>query len=167
MGTSYETLRLLLVIRGLALGCALQPTQLVSLAVVPRHLLTSASSLNNALRNVFQSFGIALLGTVVQSQTAFHVATLSQNITPASTGGQFVGQVSLLLQLKDGLAATAAQAGALAVLIGQVHQQAAVLAFGDAYRLTFFTALLAILLSFLLPGRGAVRADPSMMAGGH
>jgi DHA2 family multidrug resistance protein len=167
MGTSYETLRLLLLIRGLALGCALQPTQLVSLAVVPRRLLTSASSLNNALRNVFQSFGVALLGTVVQQQTSVHVATLSDNVTATSAGGQFIGHLSLLLQLRAGIAATAAQTGALEMLIGQVQQQAAVLAFGDAYRFTFFTAVFAIALSFLLPGRGAVRADPAMMAGGH
>jgi MFS transporter, DHA2 family, multidrug resistance protein len=167
MGTSYETLRLLLLIRGAALGCALQPTQLVSLAVVPRRLLTSASSLNNALRNVFQSFGVALLGTVVQSQTAVHVATLRETVTATSTGGQFIGHLSLLLQLRAGIAATAAQTGALAVMVGQIQQQAAVLAFGDAYRFTFFTAVFAIALSFLLPGRGAVKADPSLMAGGH
>src|SRR5258708_30763496 len=156
MGTSYETLRILLLIRGMALGCALQPTQLVSLAVVPRHLLASASALNNALRNVFQSFGIALLGPVVQSETAYHAATLSQGVTATSAGGQFIGQLGLLFQLRAGLAASAAQTGALMLVIGQVQQQAAVLAFGDAYRFTFFTALLAILLSLLLPGRGQV-----------
>ncbi len=167
LGTSYETLRILLLIRGAAIGCALQPTQLVSLAVVPKHLLASASALNNALRNVFQSFGIAILGTVVQSESAFHLATLSQGVTATSTGGQFIGQLGLLLQLRAGLAATAAQTGALLVVIGQVQQQAAVLAFGDAYRFTFFTALLAIVLSLLLPGRGQIKADPSLMSGGH
>lgn len=167
MGTSYETLRFLLLIRGAALGCAMQPTQLVALGVVPRRLLASASSLNNALRNVFQSFGIAILGTVVQSESTFHVATLSQGVTATSTGGQFIGQLELLLRIRAGLAATAAQTDALMFVIGQVQQQAAVLAFGDAYRFTFFTALLAIVLSFLLPGRGQVKADPSLMAGGH
>jgi hypothetical protein len=56
---------------------------------------------------------------------------------------------------------------ALAMMLRQIGEQAAVLAFGDAYRFTFFAALLAVALSFLLPGRGAVKADPSMMAGGH
>jgi len=165
ISTSYETLRLLLVIRGAALGFALQPTQLVALAVVPRRQLTSASSLNNALRNVFQSFGVALLGTIVQTQTALRTAQLSQQVTLTSAPAQFIEQFRLFLELRAGLAGPAAEAGAIVLLFGQIERQAAVLAFGDAYRFTFFAALLAILLSFLLPGRGAVKADPSLMSG--
>jgi DHA2 family multidrug resistance protein len=167
IATSYDTLRILLFIRGMALGCALQPTQLVSMAVVPPRLIGSASSLNNAMRNVFQSFGIALLGTIVQSETTTHAATLSQQVTLTSPSGQFLGQMGLLLQLRDGIGGAAAHADAVMLLLGQIQRQASVLAFGDAYRFTFFAALLAIALSFLLPGRGGTRADPSMMAGGH
>jgi DHA2 family multidrug resistance protein len=163
--TTFETLRWLLVIRGLALGCALQPTQLVALAVVPKRLLTNASALNNAMRNVFQSFGIALLGTIVQTQTIVHTATLSQAVTPYSAPGQFLSQIGLLLQLQGHLSDAAAHAGALVFLVGQIEQQATVLAFGDAYRFTFFAALGAIALSFFLPGR--IEVDPSVMAGGH
>lgn len=164
--TTYGTLRLLLLIRGMALGCALQPTQLVALAVVPKRLVTSASALNNAMRNVFQSFGIAMLGTVVQTQTINHTATLSQQVTPTSASGMFVGQLTALLQARH-LDPAAAHVSAIAYLVGQIHRQAAVLAFADAYRFTFFAALLAILLSLFLPGRGALKADPSVMAGGH
>lgn len=165
--TSFAELRWLLVIRGAALGCALQPTQLVALAVVPRRLLTSASSLNNALRNVFQSFGVALLGTIVQTSTVTHSVLLSQEVTPTSMAGEFVSRLSALLQLHDHLSQPDAYATALLLLIGQIGRDASVMAFGDAYRFTFFAALLAILLSFLLPGRGAVSADPSLLSGGH
>jgi DHA2 family multidrug resistance protein len=167
ISTSYDTLRLLLLIRGAALGCALQPTQLVALAVVPRNLINSASSLNNAMRNVFQSFGVALLGTIVQTQTGAHAATLSQQVTLSSPPGVFIAQIGQLLQLRAGIGDAAAHANALALMLGQIERQAAVLAFGDAYRFTFFAALLAIALSLLLPGRGAVRAEPGMAAGGH
>jgi DHA2 family multidrug resistance protein len=165
--TSYWTLRWLLVIRGAALGCAMQPTQLVALAVVPKRLLTNASSLNNAMRNIFQSFGVALLGTIVQTQTITHTSLLSQQVTLTSVPGQFVGQLSTLLQLHGNLSQTNAYVTALMLIIGQIDRLGAVLAFGDAYRFTFFAALLSILLSLLLPGRGAVKADPSMMGGGH
>ncbi|HLZ08911.1 MAG TPA: hypothetical protein VKT80_10015, partial [Chloroflexota bacterium] len=166
IGTSYTTLTYLLIVRGLALGCALQPTQLVALAVVPKNLITAASSLNNALRNVFQSFGIALLGTVVQSQTINHAATLSEQVTPTSPSGLFVGQLGLLLQAKEGISLAGSHAGAVLLIIGQIQRQAAVLAFGDAYRITFFAAVLALGLSLLLPGRGEVKADPSLLSGG-
>lgn len=164
--TSYGELTWLLIVRGAALGCALQPTQLVALAVVPDRLLASASALNNALRNVFSSFGIALLGTVIQNRTISHVATLSQQVTPTSSSGQFLNQMSALLQMHDGLSAAQASSTAVMLVLGQIQQLASVLAFGDAYRVTFFAALVALAMSFLLPGRGAVRADRGMM-GGH
>jgi MFS family permease len=41
------------------------------------------------------------------------------------------------------------------------------LAFGDAYRYTFFGALIAIVLALFLPGRQKSSIDPSMLAGGH
>jgi MFS transporter, DHA2 family, multidrug resistance protein len=166
MTTSYSELRLLLFLRGAALGCALQPTQLVALAVVPRHLVTNASSLNTAMRNVFQSFGIAILGTIVQTQTASHTAILSQQVTATSMPGQFVGQIDLLLHLR-GASTSAAHLDALALMLAQIERQAAVLAFGDAYRVTFVAAIVALVLSLLLPGRGLVKADPSLLSGGH
>jgi DHA2 family multidrug resistance protein len=166
INTGYAELRWLLVIRGTALGFALQPTQLVALAVVPKRLVTNASSLNNAMRNVFQSFGVALLGTIVQSATASHTAVLSEAVTPTSQPGQFMTQLSQLLQ-SHGLNPSAANFDALSLMFGQIEKQAAVLAFADAYRFTFFAALVAIALSFLLPGRGAVEVDPSAMGGGH
>ncbi|HEX5417431.1 MAG TPA: hypothetical protein VFZ25_17335, partial [Chloroflexota bacterium] len=163
--TTYGELTWLLIIRGAALGCALQPTQLVALAAVPDRLLANASSLNNALRNVFSSFGIALLGTVIQSATVTHVASLSQEVTPTSSTGQFLTQISALLQA-HGLSAAQASTTAMLLVLGQIERLAAVLAFGDAYRVTFFAALVALALSFLLPGRMVAPANRRVM-GGH
>jgi hypothetical protein len=73
--------------------------------------------------------------------------------------------LSALLQQTHGLASPVANQAAMAALLGQIGQQAAVLAFGDAYRITFFAALLALALAALLPGR--VKADPLSLAGGH
>jgi hypothetical protein len=51
------------------------------------------------------------------------------------------------------------------MVLGQVLQQAAVLAFADAYRISFFAAIFAFFLSFLLPGRGAPRASSTAIMG--
>ena len=119
------------------------------------------------MRNVFSSFAVGLLGTILQTQTIVHTALLSQQITPTSPSGQFIGQVSALLQLQHGLGSAHAYAMAIEVLVAQISRLAAVLAFGDAYRFTFFAALVALALSLLLPGRGAVKASRAMMTGGH
>ncbi len=58
----------LLVVRGFALSFVIQPTQATALSVVSRDQLTRASSLTNVMRNVFQSLGVAILGTLLQTQ---------------------------------------------------------------------------------------------------
>jgi DHA2 family multidrug resistance protein len=163
--TDYGTLRWLLVVRGLALGCTMQPTSLVALAAVPAELRTNASSLLTALRGVWQSFGIAMLSTVVQTQTVTHSTLLAWQVTPDAKQGQFVGQVGAYLQ-HTGLSAAAANATAVASMLVQIGQQAAVLAFADAYRITLLAAIIAFFLSFLLPAR-PVEVDRAATMGGH
>jgi DHA2 family multidrug resistance protein len=152
--TDYSTIRTLLIIRGAALGCTMQSSQLVALSSVPARYLTNASSLNTAMRNIFQSLGVALLGVMVQTQTVAHTAELTQQVTGESPGGMLVQQIATGLQhITPGISSAAALAQAKAIYMEQIVAQASVLAFGDAYRFTFFTALLAIFLSLFLPGR--------------
>ncbi len=160
MATSYETLRWLLVMRGVALGLAMTPTQLVGLAVVPERLRTNASSLFTAMKSVFSSFGVAVLATMVQTQTAVHTAILSWQVRPGTMPGSTVDHFAALLHAHASLAASAAQPLAIEIMMGQIERQAAVLAFGDAYGATFFAALLAVALATLLPGRD-VQVDRS------
>ena len=164
MDTTYSELRWLLIVRGLALGCTMQPTQLVAMGVVPERLRTNASSLNSAMRNVFQSFGIAMLSTVVQTQQVVHAAQLGWQVRPDTFQGATLADLAGVLQAQAGLAPPAASLAAVSVVVGQIAQQSAVLAFGDAYRITFFAALASIAAAFMLPGRGVIRADPGAAA---
>jgi DHA2 family multidrug resistance protein len=168
--TSFGELRWLLVIRGLGLGCTMQPTQLTALGAVPARLRTNASSLNNALRNTVQSFGIALLATIVQTHTLAHAAVLSWQVRGDTVPGLALTQLSGMLQQRTGMAAAGANVAAMGLMLGQIRQQATVLGFADAYSVTFIAAVAAFCLAILLPGRprgGAARPDPGMMAGGH
>ena len=155
LDTSFGFIQFLFVLRGAALGCTLQVGSLVSLAAVPHQRLTNASSLMTAMRNVFQSFGVAVLGSIVQTQTVTHTLLLRQQVTPTSPTGSLITQMAAgLMQRSPGMSLAAAQAQAAGFLsLGAVLPQATVLAFNDAYRFTFFTTLLALALSFLLPGK--------------
>jgi DHA2 family multidrug resistance protein len=163
LATDFGTLRWLLVLRGLALGCTMQPTTLTALAAVPPELRTNASSLVTAMRSVWQSFGVALLSTVVQTQSVHHAQILAWQVRPDTSQGQFLQQVSSLLQA-DGLTQAAAHAVAVEMMLSHTAQQAAVLAFGDAYRLSFAAAIMAFFLALMLP-RAGVKADPSAAMG--
>jgi hypothetical protein len=58
-----------------------------------------------------------------------------------------------------------ADLAAMSMMLHQIGEQAAVMAFGDAYRITFYAAVLAFFLATLLPGR--IKTDPSAMPAGH
>ncbi len=148
--TPYATFTGLLVMRGFAFGASLQPTQLVALGSVPAHLRTQASSVNNAMRGVFQSLGVAMLATIVQTQTSIHTVTLGWQVTP---------------DLVSRIAGLGAGAGAFAIAVRDVIAQSAVLAFADAYRVAFFVTCLAILAAMAMPGRGALKVDPAALMG--
>jgi len=64
--TSYVLICAQMAIRGFALACVMQPTQAAALSVIERDVLTRASSLLAVMRSVFQSLGVAILGTVLQ-----------------------------------------------------------------------------------------------------
>jgi MFS family permease len=161
--TDYATLRWLLVLRGLALGCTMQPTTLTALAAVPSELRTNASSLVTAMRSVCQSFGVAMLSTVVQTQSVNHAQVLGWQVRPDSSQGMFLLQAIGSLQ-QQGLTQAAAHAAAVGLVLSQIGQQASVLAFGDAYRISFVAAVIAFGLSMVLPRRG-VSADPGAAMG--
>jgi DHA2 family multidrug resistance protein len=165
MTTDFGELRWLLAIRGLALGCTMQPTTLTALSAAPTELRTNATSLVTAMRSVWQSFGIALLATLVQTQTVVHTTVLGWQVRPDTTQGQFLAELGAGVQQHTDLPAAASNAMAMGVVLGQIAQQGAVLAFGDAYRVSFVAAVVAFFLSLLLPGRGETRMDPSAMMG--
>ena len=71
-----------------------------------------------------------------------------------------------MLQVYAGSTPAAGNVAAVATMLSQVARQAAVLAFADAYRVTFAVALLALLVAMLLPGRGQVAADRSALVAG-
>jgi DHA2 family multidrug resistance protein len=155
LSTPYQELIGLLVVRGLSLGCTLQPTQLTALAAVPARYRTNASSVNTALRNTVQAFGIAMLSTILQTQTVVHTAVLSWQVQPESMPGALLGQLIASIQQRTALPTPEATVVALQVMLGQITQQASVMAFGDAYRVTFVAAVIAFCLSALLPGKPA------------
>ncbi|MBV9359258.1 MAG: DHA2 family efflux MFS transporter permease subunit [Chloroflexi bacterium] len=157
--TPYQQLIGLLVVRGLSLGCTLQPTQLTALAAVPPRYRTNASSVSTALRNTVQAFGIAMLSTIVQTQTVVHTTVLSWQVMPDSMPGEFLGQLVASVQQRTALPSPDATVIAVQVLLGQITQQASVMAFGDAYRVTFVAAVIAFCLATLLPGKPAREAE--------
>lgn len=150
----------LLVLRGLALGLTVQNTLVTALSVVPGPELARASSLVNSLRQVVQSLGVALLATVLAS-------TQSPETRALGPGGHGGTQAGLCEVRPVGPAVTPGAApvvatpslgpvaapgsGADATLVARACDEG-IRGFERAYRLTFYLAIVAVLLGAMLPG---------------
>src|SRR2546421_315049 len=82
--SSYGWIQLMLVLRGLALGLTVQPLTVATMSEVRPRDLAQASSLSTVNRAVASSLGIAILATLVQTQTQVHFGHLAEQVTTSS-----------------------------------------------------------------------------------
>ncbi len=145
--TSLRWLGVLLAMRGAALGLTVQTTFVIALSVVPPRLTARGSSLVNSTRQVVQSIGVAVLATVLASSLTPGLSTqlqAFQQSIPTQSGGDRV-ELCTIATLP---ATVPPQARAL---IEQFCGEY-IVGLHDAYHITFFAALLAILIGATLPG---------------
>lgn len=141
--SSYSWLQVMFIIRGLGLGLCIQPLTVAGLSEIPSRRLAQASSLQTVARSVSSSLGIAVLATLVQTQSQVHFSHLAQQVTPASP----LGQLYLHLQayyVSQGAGIGLARSSGLQVIAGLLQQQAYVLAIQDAFLFSLAVAVLAI-----------------------
>lgn len=176
--TPFTTVMLIVAIRGIALGCLLQTTLTVALSGLSPRQLPRASSLLNAMRNVFQSFGIAILGTILTNQFTNYQNNSVKSVTvsaakdihnPATVlGQQFIHLVASLTQ--QGVPAAVAPQVAMGQIFkqvvatvfdprGPIFQQNFSSGLNDAYIVTFWLAIATLVLAFTLPGRPKIKKE--------
>ena len=174
---------LLLMLRGVALGLTVQTTLVTALSVVPRRELAGGSSLINATRLVVQSIGVALLATVLASAMSPEIQALQNQFEEShATSGHAVGLCETCLFPKTGTPGGSgtgqpAPAALQAADTTQVPEKSLiqracrenVAGFENAYKVTFFAALIALILGTSClaglkmgraPGRGHIRFSP-------
>ncbi len=160
LDTSYLIIMEIVAIRGIALGCVLQTTLTAALVGLKPQQFPRATSLLNASRNIFQSLGIAILGTIVTSQfTAYQDKTVKSIHDPHSAlGQQFAHQMQSLIQ--HGLPMTVAAKAAMGQVLGEIFNPNGLIfrtdflqGINDAYRVTFWLSIATMLLAFTLPAR--------------
>src|SRR2546421_5943821 len=140
----YWWLQAMLVLRGIALGLTVQPLTVFGLSEVTPRQLGQASSMNTVMRSVSSSLGIAVLATLVQSETKVHYARLAEQVTASSVLGQMLPRLQALFVAR-GANPAAAQAAALLLVSRLIQRQSFVLAIQDAFLLTVVIIGLAII----------------------
>jgi DHA2 family multidrug resistance protein len=147
----------LLVLRGISLGLTVQTTMVTALSVIPPKDLPRGTSLNNALRQVVQSIGVAVLATVLASTLSPDVQAFQNAITETTSSPQ---PIALCATSPAGYAAAAEDFSNVtgswtAAPTSDLLQRACdenVAGFERSYKLTFYAALAALFLGSLLPG---------------
>ena len=148
----------LLGLRGLAFGATIQTTFVTGLSVVPLPAIAQGSSLTNATRQVIQAVGVAILATVLVSTLSPQISALQQQFlnAPPQRG---VAPLAICQPASVKLASANIQStdpppfipNQVAPLLGEACQEN-IAGFEQAYRITFFAAILAFLIGLLLPG---------------
>ncbi len=153
VNTPFIDIMGIVAIRGVALGLSLQTTLTIALNGLEPRQLPRASSLLTATRNVFQSFGVAALGTIVTNQLATRTTQTANDLKNPATdlGKQLIHLVQGLQQ--QGLPAGAAFGKAFSQVMAMQLPLNFTQSINDAYFVTFWLAIAAALLAFTLPGR--------------
>jgi EmrB/QacA subfamily drug resistance transporter len=155
--TPYGTLQFWMILRGLALGLSFQPLAVSALSEIKPRMLSQATAVNTTARFVMSSFAVAVMATLVQTQTAVHYAHLAEKVTPSSQLGQLLPGIQALF-MQHGASASAAYTAAVQVLIGLVQEQATVLAMQDAFRVSVVLAGVGVVAAFFVRSR---RSQPA------
>ncbi len=161
--TSINYIMLLLALRGLAVGTTVQPTFVTALSVVPLNNIPRGSSLTNATRQVVQSIGVAILATVLASSLSPQISALQQqylNTVPkqgdprvaiCSASQALNNSNTPLLVVNTIPAQTTPPPGPNSQLLNEVCKEN-VSGFEKTYTITFYAAIVALLLGVMLPG---------------
>ncbi len=150
VNTPYGTLQVWLIIRSFALGFCFQPLSVAALSEIRPRMLSQATAVNTTLRFVISSLAVAVIATLVQSQTTVHYAHLAEQVTAASPLGQLVPLLQGLFLQQGAISVQAAYAAAIQTISGLVEQQATVLAMQDAFLLSVVLTGFAIIASFFV-----------------
>jgi len=142
-----------LAIRGIGLALLFVPLTTLAIGDLKGHEIGQGTGLNNMMRQLGGSFGIAGLTTLIHIREAVHRSSLLENITPYSSyfTERFNGLVAGFMAKGRG-AFDAARMAYLAI-DNTVNRQSILLTYNDAYWIVGIVMICAIPLLYLAPFR--------------
>jgi DHA2 family multidrug resistance protein len=136
-------------IRGIGLSMLFVPITMLALQDVPPEEMGQATGLNNMMRQLGGSLGIAIITTIISSRLAMHRAHLTEYISPYSPhfNERFNSAVHALTS--KGYSFTEAKRLALESLNGSVVRQTMLLTYTDAFWIGGIIFMIAIPFIFM------------------
>jgi EmrB/QacA subfamily drug resistance transporter len=156
--TPFGIIQLWLIVRSFALGFTFQPLSVSAFSEMQPSRLPQATAVSTTLRFVTSSLAVAVIATLIQTQTAVHFSGLAERVTATSPTGMLVPGIQALF-MTQGYSSSAAYAAAIQELALILQQQATVLAMQDAFRVSMVLSLIAVIGAFFVRSR---RPKPSV-----
>jgi DHA2 family multidrug resistance protein len=150
-------------IQGSGMALMFVPLTTVSMAMIPREKMGTATSLFNLMRNIGGSVGIAVTGTMLARQRQSFGAVLGEHVSPLDQTTQTVLEQAKAAFMAAGADATTATSRAYAAVYGMLVRQATMVSFVTLFRLLaiLFLALIPLVLIMRKP------SGPSGPVGAH
>jgi EmrB/QacA subfamily drug resistance transporter len=150
LDTSYHDLQILLALRAGGIGLAMMPIANAGMLTVPESLVANASALNNLVRQISGSMGVAFTTYMVSRQQAFHLAAFGDNINYVSPATlPVVNQLQAYLA-SAGAAGDTTWSAAIELIRLQALKQSYMNGINDAIVVLTVIGLLGIPLLFML-----------------
>ncbi|PUZ22929.1 MFS transporter [Chitinophaga parva] len=165
LDASADLLTFTLIWRAVGLAIITVPLTTLAVSSLPPAEIPQGAALNNMMRQLGGSFGIAMVNTYLANRTAQHRFDLVSNLAldnPA-TRARLDGYTHYLMG--RGFNAPAAKHGALGLLDAVIGRQSSMLSFNDAYLAVGSVFVLA--LPLLLMARSAKKGKPAVIVSDH
>jgi len=147
------------VIRAMAFPLFAMPLFQLALNGLDMRDTADAASLSNICRNLGGSIGIALLSTITQTREQVHYQGISDRVTAnAQAAAGRIDQLTAVFSARGDDAAMAPMQ-AVATIAGQMHQEALVMAYSDAFMTLGVLLVLALPSVLILPNIRPVRHE--------
>ncbi|WP_441241037.1 DHA2 family efflux MFS transporter permease subunit [Tardiphaga sp. 768_D3_N2_1] len=117
------------ILRGMGMMLAMVPINNIALGTLSPQMLKNASGLFNLTRNLGGALGLAMINTVLDHRTDFHITRLHDKVTWGNA--KAVETLNMFTQKFQGMGDASRMA--MKQLSQIVHRQAVVMGFGDAF----------------------------------
>jgi DHA2 family multidrug resistance protein len=139
-----------LFIQGMAMGFLFVPLTTITHDPISQEKMGNATSVFNLMRNIGGSVGIAVTTTWVARDTQRGINLLGRHVNPYDIGAQQMLQGARDMFMSKGMDFYTATRQAYAAIYGMVAQQAAIIAFLEAFRILALMFLVSLPLILLM-----------------
>jgi DHA2 family multidrug resistance protein len=157
LATGQADVLIPLLIRGVGMALLFVPLTTLAIADLKGPEIGQGTGLNNMMRQLGGSFGIATLTTIIHLREGFHRNVLISNVNPYNPA--FTTRFNMLIQSFEakGKSVLDATHMAYAAIEGAVTKQSLLLTYDDAYWISGLVMLFSIPLLYLQPFKKAVK----------